>query len=140
APGGLGEAAFGWKLDGVRLQVHKSGDEVRAYTRNLNDVTGAVPEIVAAARSAGARGLILDGETIALRPDGTPYPFQETMRRFGRKLDVDALRETHPLSVYFFDCLYADGEDLTSRPAAESFDALARALPSRVLVPLPSST
>src|SRR5262249_54038966 len=92
-------------------------------------------EVVDAGGGAGARELIVDGETIALRPDGSPYPFQETMRRFGRRLDVDALRETHPLSVYFFDCLYADGEDLTARPAQERFAALARALPGSVLVP-----
>jgi DNA ligase-1 len=91
--------------------------------------------VTAVLREARARELIVDGETIALRPDGRPYPFQETMRRFGRRLDVDALRQTHPLSVYFFDCLYADGEDLTARPAEERFAALARALPELVLVP-----
>jgi ATP-dependent DNA ligase I len=131
----LGEAAFEWKLDGVRIQVHKSGDEVRAYTRNLNDVTAAVPEIVAAARAAAARALILDGETIALRPDGTPFPFQETMRRFGRRLDADELRAAMPLSVYFFDCLLADDADLTPRPARERFEALARAFPPAVVIP-----
>ncbi|HZR67621.1 MAG TPA: ATP-dependent DNA ligase [Burkholderiales bacterium] len=131
----LGEAAFEWKLDGVRLQLHKAGDEVRAYTRNLNDVTGAVPEVVAAVRGARARELILDGETIALRADGTPYPFQETMRRFGRRLEADELRAAMPLSAYFFDCLLADGEDLTSSPARERSEALARALASSSLIP-----
>jgi len=108
---------------------------VRIYTRSLNDVTAAVPEVVEVVRGARAAELIVDGETIALRADGTPYPFQDTMRRFGRRLDVESLRASHPLSVYFFDCLYADGEDLTAKPASERFEALARALPPGVLVP-----
>src|SRR5437773_210140 len=96
----LGRAAFEWKLDGARVQAHKSGSQIRVYTRNLNEVTSAVPEIVAALRDCPAREAILDGETIALKPDGTPYPFQETMRRFGRKLDVEASRAAYPLSVF----------------------------------------
>jgi len=131
----LGTAAFEWKLDGARVQAHKSGDEIRVYTRSLNDVTPAVPEIVAALGDSAAREVILDGETIALKPDGTPYPFQETMRRFGRKLDVEALRATFPLSVFFFDCLLADGRDLTARPARERLDALAGFLPAKILIP-----
>ncbi len=95
----LGTAAFEWKLDGARVQAHKSGGEIRVYTRSLNDVTSAVPEVVEALRDCAARELIADGETIALRADGTPYPFQETMSRFGRKLDVETLRATLPLSV-----------------------------------------
>src|SRR2546426_8591924 len=131
----LGTAAFEWKLDGARVQAHKSGGEIRVYTRSLNEVSAAVPEIVAALGDSAAREVILDGETIALKPDGTPYPFQETMRRFGRKLDVEALRATFPLSVFFFDCLLADGKDLTARPARERFDALAKFLPAKVLIP-----
>jgi len=130
----LGTAAFEWKLDGARVQAHKSGGEIRVYTRSLNEVTSAVPEIVAALRDMPARELILDGETIALRPEGTPYPFQETMRRFGRRLDVEALRATHPLSVFFFDCLLAEGGDLTPRPARERFDALARFVPANLVI------
>ena len=131
----LDTAALEWKLDGARVQAHMSGGEVRVYTRSLNEVTAAVPEVVAVLRGSGARELIADGETIALRPDGTPYPFQETMRRFGRRLDAEALRASHPLSVYFFDCLFIDGEDLTAKPAQERFAALERALPAAVLVP-----
>src|SRR2546427_3072448 len=131
----LGRAAFEWKLDGARVQAHKSGSEIRVYTRNLNEVTSAVPEVVSALQECAARKAILDGETIALKPDGTPYPFQETMRRFGRKLDVEALRATLPLSVFFFDCLLADGKDLTARPARERFDALAEFVPAKILIP-----
>jgi len=131
----LGPAAFEWKLDGARVQAHKSGGEIRVYTRSLNEVTAAVPEIVAALQECPAREVILDGETIALKPDGTPYPFQETMRRFGRKLEVEALRAAVPLSVYFFDCLLAEGEDLTARPARERFEALARLVPPKLIIP-----
>src|SRR6202007_2897946 len=81
----LGEAAFEYKLDGARVQVHRAGDEVRVFSRQLNDVTVAVPEVVEAARRLPLRDAVLDGEAIALRPDGTPLPFQVTMRRFGRK-------------------------------------------------------
>ena len=81
----LAEASFEYKLDGARIQVHKPDDEVRVYSRNLRDVTIAVPEVVDAVRAMPARELVLDGEVIALRPDGAPQPFQVTMRRFGRQ-------------------------------------------------------
>jgi DNA ligase-1 len=131
----LGTAAFEWKLDGARVQVHKSGVDVRVYSRSLNEVTAAVPEIVGAVRALPAQELMLDGETIALRPDGTPFPFQETMRRFGRRLEVEALRESLPLSVYFFDCLMAQAEDLTAQSAKRRFEALAQALPAALIIP-----
>lgn len=131
----LGTAAFEWKLDGARVQVHKAGAEVRVFTRNLNDVTGAVPEVVEAVRGLPARELVLDGEAIALAPSGAPRPFQVTMRRFGRKLDVDALREELPLAALFFDVLRFDGESLVERPARERFAALGQALPGGLIVP-----
>jgi DNA ligase-1 len=124
-----------WKLDGARVQVHKRGDEVRLYTRAGNEVTAAAPEIVAAVLRASARDLILDGEAIALKPSGAPYPFQETMSRFGRVLDIDAMRARMPLSVFFFDCLRRDERDLVPVAAAERFDALADALPADLLMP-----
>src|SRR5437762_3621471 len=123
----LGRAAFEWKLDGARVQAHKSGSQIRVYTRSLNEVTSAVPEVASALQECAARKAILDGETIALKPDGTPYPFQETMRRFGRKLDVEASRAAFPLSVFFFDCLLAEGEDLTARPAQKKKKKIGRA-------------
>jgi DNA ligase 1 len=131
----LGTAILEWKLDGARVQVHKSGDDIRVFTRNLNDVTGAVPEVLSAVRQAKAQSLILDGETIALRADGRPHPFQLTMRRFGRKLDVDALRNELPLSVFFFDCLLADGQALVDRPARERHDLLRASLPAGIVTP-----
>jgi len=131
----LGRAAFEWKLDGARVQAHKSGGQIRVYTRSLNEVTSTVPEVVSVLQECEAREAILDGETIALRPDGTPYPFQETMRRFGRKLDVETSRAAYPLSVFFFDCLLTEGDDLTARPARKRFDVLAKILPAKVLIP-----
>ena len=128
-------AALEWKLDGARVQVHKNGDEVRIYTRTGNDVTAAAPEIVSAVRSAQARVLILDGEAIVLKPNGAPYPFQDTMRRFGRMLDIEVMRTTMPLSVFFFDCLRHDDQDLVPMPAITRFEAVTAALPSELLIP-----
>jgi len=131
----LGTAALEWKLDGARVQAHKAGDEVRVYTRNLNDVTAAVPEIVQIVRAARARDVILDGEAIALRADATPHPFQVTMRRFGRKLNVEAMWRELPLSVFFFDCLRRDDEALVDARGEERFHALTGILPPGVIIP-----
>jgi DNA ligase-1 len=131
---GFGEAALEYKLDGARIQVHRLGDDVRVYSRSLHDVTSVVPEIVEAVRSLPARELILDGEAIALRPDGTPHPFQVTMSRFGRKLDVARSRETLPLRAFLFDALRVDGQDLHDLPARERFRAL-RAAAEALAVP-----
>jgi len=128
-------AALEWKLDGARVQVHKDGNEVRIYSRTGNDVTPAAPEVVDAARAARAQRLILDGEAIALKASGAPYPFQDTMRRFGRVLDIEAMRATMPLSVFFFDCLRRDDDDLVPAPASARFDALGAMLPSASLIP-----
>jgi DNA ligase-1 len=131
----LGTAAFEWKLDGARVQVHKSNADVRVYTRNLNDVTARVPEIVDIVRSSPRESLILDGEAIALRPDGSPRSFQLTMRRFGRRLEVDAMRRELPLSVFFFDCLLRDGERLIDHPARERFRVLEESIARETLIP-----
>lgn len=131
----LGTAAFEWKVDGARVQVHKAGERIAVYTRNLNEVTESVPEIVEALQALPAAELILDGEAIALAPDGAPLPFQTTMRRFGRKLDVARLRSELPLAVFFFDCLQRDGQALLDHPAHQRFDALAAALPAPLRIP-----
>jgi DNA ligase-1 len=135
ALGQLGRAALEYKLDGARIQAHKAGDEVRVYSRRLNEVTDAVPEIAEAVRALPVRSAILDGEAIALRPDGRPQPFQITMRRFGRKLNVAALREQLPLAPFFFDCLALDEEPLIDRPGEERFAGLAVAVPAPLLIP-----
>jgi DNA ligase 1 len=120
----FGEAAFELKLDGARIQVHKSGGDVRVFSRALRDVTAAVPEVVEDVRRMSARELILDGEVLALQRDGTPLPFQETMRRFGRRLDVERLRVDVPLTPVFFDCLYAENAPLIAERQRERFEVL----------------
>jgi DNA ligase-1 len=131
----LGEAAVEWKLDGARVQIHKSGDLVRVYSRRLNDVTPAVPEVLDAIRSLPARELILEGEAIALRGDGSPHPFQTTMTRFGRRLEVERVRESVPLTLFVFDLLYHDGVSLIDEPLARRSAALAALLPPGLVVP-----
>lgn len=130
-----GEAAFEWKLDGARIQVHKEDTEVRIYTRALNEVTDAVPEVVELVRGLPARALILDGEAIALDRRGRPRPFQTTMRRFGRRLRVAALRAEIPIQAFFFDCLRHEGQTLADRSTRERFAALVAAVPAQARVP-----
>jgi DNA ligase 1 len=131
----LGAAGFEYKLDGARIQVHKEGGDVRVFTRYLNDVTAAVPEIVEAVRELPTGNLILDGEALACDAGGRPRPFQVTMRRFGRKLDVERLRESIPLQPFFFDCLYIADTAILDRPAQERIAALAEILPAELRVP-----
>jgi DNA ligase-1 len=130
-----GEVAFEWKMDGARMQMHKLGEQVRIFTRNLNDVTAAIPEIAEAARAFPAEQLVLDGEAIAFAPSGRPHSFQTTMRRFGRKLDVERLRQELPIRAYYFDCLRRNGESLAERPAHARFAALAEVVPGEQLMP-----
>jgi DNA ligase-1 len=131
----LGEAALEYKLDGARIQVHKSGDRVGVFSRRLNDVTAAVPELVEAVRALPVREIILDGEVIALRDNGAPHPFQITMSRFGKRLDVDRARREVPLTPFFFDLLYLDGGSLMDEPARRRLISLADAVPPSMLVP-----
>ena len=133
----LGTAALEYKLDGARIQVHRRGAEVRVYSRQLNDVTAAVPEVVEAVSALPVGEAIFDGETVALGPDGRPQPFQVTMRRFGRTLDVDRMRASLPLSTTLFDVLHLDGTTLIDAPARERWVALrerapALAVPQRI--------
>lgn len=97
------------KMDGARIQVHRQGARVRVYSRNLREVTYAVPEVVEVALKLPGDAFVLEGEVIALGRDGRPLPFQTTMRRFGRKQNVEQLRERLPLTPFFFDVLYLDG-------------------------------
>jgi DNA ligase-1 len=131
----LGEVSLEYKLDGARVQVHKIDDEIRVYSRNLREVTTALPEVIEIVRGVPAREIILDGEAIALRADGSPWPFQITMRRFGRRLDVEALRHQLPLTPVFFDLLYLDGQSLLDEPLTRRMAALAGVVPPEWLVP-----
>src|SRR5689334_4545534 len=127
-----GPAALELKLDGFRVQIHKDGDLVRVYSRSLNDVTAQVPAIVAAAAALPAGRLILDGEAIALGPNGRPLPFQDTMRRLGRKPGpartagaLDPRHDSAPLTLTLFDILMLDDQTLLAATARERFAALA---------------
>jgi len=115
----LGGASAEYKLDGARVQVHKAGGDVRIYSRQLNDVTASVPEVVEALQALPEPELVLDAEVIALDQHARPLPFQMTMRRFGRKLNVAEQRERLPLSLFAFDLLHAAGDDLVDAPYAE---------------------
>jgi DNA ligase-1 len=131
----VGPAALEWKLDGARLQVHRLGGEVRAFTRNLADVTDRVPEVVETIRQLSLEAAVLDGEAIALDGDGRPRPFQVTMSRFGSRRGVEELRETVALTFFVFDCLHLDGDDLLDRPARQRFAALTERVPENLRVP-----
>jgi DNA ligase 1 len=102
----------------------RDGDAVAVFTRSLDDVTAHVPEAVEAALALPATRFVLDGEVIALREDGRPHPFQVTGSRFGSRRNLEELRREIPLSVFFFDLLHLDGEDLLDAPLAERASAL----------------
>jgi DNA ligase 1 len=127
----ISPARVEWKLDGARIQVHRLGDEVRVFTRNLADVTARVPEIVEVVRGLPLRTLVLDGESIALRGDRRPYPFQVSMSRFGTRSGDE---QRVPLSPFFFDVLHADGVDLIDEPLSARARTLSL-LPIEVRVP-----
>ena len=131
----LGEAALDYKVDGARVQIHRVEERVKIFSRRLNEVTDSLPEVVEAVLALPARSLILDGEVMALREDGRPLPFQLTMRRFGRKAQVEEMRQKLPLSLFLFDCLHWDGSDLIDRPALERFEVLAEGAPETMRVP-----
>ncbi|HKY75095.1 MAG TPA: ATP-dependent DNA ligase [Acidimicrobiia bacterium] len=118
----LGLASVEWKLDGIRLQVHKRGDDVRIFTRNLNDITDRMPEVVAVIRGLPAEQVVLDGEGLTLTEDLRPQPFQDVMSRVGRRSG----EPTASVGAHFFDCLHLDGEDLLDQPLLERLAALER--------------
>jgi DNA ligase-1 len=128
------DAALEFKLDGARVQLHKSGDMVRIFSRTLRDVTASAPEIVEVGRALPARDLILDGEVIALAGDGTPRPFQTTMTRFGRTKDAGTLQRDVPLTLVAFDTLLVDGTVLIDEPL-ERRAAVLREIAPDVAVP-----
>jgi len=121
-------AAVDWKLDGIRVQAHKVGDVVLLATRTLEDITSRLPEVVEVVRALPADRLVLDGEAIAIGPDGRPRPFQETASR-------TASGSGAAITPYFFDVLHVDGDDLLDRPGAERLARLEALVPTESLVP-----
>ena len=108
-----------WKLDGARIQAHRDGDDVRLFTRNLNDVTARLPGVAQAVRSLPARRLVLDGEVLGVGDDERPDLFQDTMSRFGRHDGAGTA-----LGVWFFDLLHLDGRDVLDAPLATRAELL----------------
>ena len=112
-----GAYAAEWKFDGARVQIHKDGDNVRIFSRRLEDVTNSLPDVVNMIKSqVTANQVILDGEVVATGPAGKPLAFQEIMRRFRRKYKVSAMAEKVPLHLNLFDIMYLDGEALIDEP------------------------
>jgi ATP-dependent DNA ligase I len=128
-------AAVEWKIDGIRIQVHRQGSEVAVFTRSLDDITERLPEITSAVLGCPAQSLVLDGEAIALDADGRARPFQVTASRAGTQGAVDQQRQDIPLTPFFFDLLHLDGQDLIDEPAAERQARLATVLPAELRVP-----
>jgi len=115
-----GDVALEYKLDGVRVQIHKSGDEVKIYSRRLTDATNSLLEIVDIVKSGLNVGeAILDGEIIAVGDDGKPLPFQYLMMRFKRKRYLEMPSKMFKLKLYLFDAIYVNGVSLIDKPYIE---------------------
>ncbi|WFE30125.1 ATP-dependent DNA ligase [Solwaraspora sp. WMMD791] len=133
------------KLDGIRIQVHRSGGDIAVFTRSLDDVTARVPAVVAAAQALPVREIVLDGEALALDAAGRPRPFQETSQlaatRSAGSPGADSpdtgttSASSGRLTPYFFDLLHLDGADLLDEPGEVRWPALAAAVPAGLLVP-----
>jgi DNA ligase-1 len=130
AIGKLGHAALEWKLDGIRVQVHRDGSDVAVFSRSLDVITARVPEIVSAVQALPASRIVLDGEAIALRTDGRPLPFQETGAHAATRGSGAVV-----LSLFAFDVLHIDGADLLDLPGRERHAALAGAVPEALRIP-----
>ena len=130
-----GPAGVEWKLDGIRSQIHKQGNDIRVLTRSLDDITDRVPEVVELIRSLPATSAIFDGELIALHSDGRPKPFQETGSRTASHLDPTVARARTALTTYLFDILHLDGADLIDEPGRVRRQTLETAVPLTHLTP-----
>ncbi|MFA1611394.1 ATP-dependent DNA ligase LigA [Halobellus rubicundus] len=119
-----GEAAVETKFDGARVQVHHDGEGTRLFSRNMDDVTDPLPEVVEFVDRELDGPAVLDGEIVAVADDGSPCPFQEVLRRFRRKYDVERMRDEVRVELRAFDCLHADGEDLLDASLSERHERL----------------
>ena len=124
----VGPASVEWKLDGIRVQVHRNGGEIKVYSRNLNDITDRVPEVVAVARELAATRCILDGEALLVDATGRPAAFQQSMSGLGGNGPAS-------LRPFFFDCLLLDTDVLIDLPLSERRRALVAMAPEELVVP-----
>src|SRR5215470_18319671 len=131
----ISPAAAEWKIDGIRIQVHRAGDQVAVVTRTLDDITARVPEIAEAALTLPVASVVLDGEAVALAPDGRPRPFQVTAARTASQTDVGRQRAETPLTPFLFDLLHLNGTDLIDAPASERQRLLSQVVPVAMLTP-----
>jgi len=137
----ISPAAVEWKIDGIRIQVHRQGSEVRVFTRTLDDITARVPEIARAALALDVTSAVLDGEAVALYPDGRPRPFQVTSARAASQGDPARLGDPAPqgaqitLTPFLFDLLHLNGTDLIDVPGSERYRRLAAIVPAGLLIP-----
>jgi DNA ligase 1 len=130
-----GRAGIEWKLDGVRIQVHRHRSDVSVYSRSLDAITNQVPEVVEAVRGLPLDSVILDGEVIALDSEGRPRPFQETGGRVATRSDANVTRSNVRLTAFFFDILHLDGIDLLDLPQSRRQRAAERVIPAGLWVP-----
>jgi ATP-dependent DNA ligase I len=129
----ISPAAVEWKIDGIRVQLHREGATVRVFTRTLDDITDRVPELAAAGLTLSAHTAIVDGEAVALRHGGRPQPFQVTSARTASQPGAGG--GSARLTLFLFDLLHADGADLIDAPASERFARLAQIAPAALVVP-----
>ncbi len=128
-------AAVEWKIDGIRIQVHRGGGAVRVFTRTLDDITARVPEITEMVLALPVTAAVLDGEAVALGPDGRPRPFQVTSARAASQGGTTRQRGQVPLTPFLFDLLHIDGTDLIDEPAAQRYRRLAAIAPPGLVAP-----
>jgi ATP-dependent DNA ligase I len=135
----ISPAALDWKIDGIRIQIHRRDQQVQVFTRTLDDITDRVPEIVTMALGLDVSSVVIDGEAIALREDQRPYPFQVTSARVASQAATGtsepAGRTAVPLTAFLFDLLHIDGADLIDCPADERFARLTAIAPADLLIP-----
>ncbi|MBY6708284.1 ATP-dependent DNA ligase [Rhodococcus sp. BP-241] len=128
AGGAAGAVALDTKLDGIRVQVHRRGEDVSISTRSLDDITARLPEVVEYVRALPLTSVVLDGEALALDEQGRPRAFQETASRTAQSTGV-------AVTPFFFDILHLDGEDLLDRALHERLAVLDALIPEDNRVP-----
>jgi DNA ligase-1 len=127
------DAAFEWKLDGIRVQVHRDGDDIRIFTRGLEDISARLPEVLESVRGIASSRFVVDGEVLALRADGRPQPFQVTASRLGTRSAPEA--GSAAVTLFLFDVLHLDGTDLLDEPGARRAEVLVGLVPPAGRVP-----
>ena len=139
ALGSGGPAAVEWKLDGARIQAHRRGSEVALFTRNLNDVTERLPDVVSLVRALPGGDLVLDGEAMGMLDDGSPRRFQDTMADFGAAGSTAPASEStgrgSGLQAFFFDVMMADGAAVHDEPLSTRRELLIATVPLRARLP-----